>query len=413
MKNKAIYIFAALLTLVACKKTGKAPEYAEGYLSIANMDITVDEELITKAPAEVGGNYIITVLDTEGRVVVTKSYADIKTDGGKVTLREGNYTISACSAAEVPAAAFEQPVYGASAQVEIKAGETTEAGSMVCTLLQTKVTVDYSDEFLLDVTGDGATTVTVTSGFPLEYALSYNGGKPSYNKNAGYFVVNNGASTTMEVSFKGSIEGKTQKMTKVITGIEPRSWHQIKFLKKTSDKGTAEFFISIDGFVEDEPLTNDIAGSELTIGEDPDAPTGDGGIELVSTCDYDITKPIEVPVMGESFVLTMQAKVPGKVKKFTVVIDSDNADFVNSVKAINDGQSELDLINPSDGAISVFTNILPFPYGDGVYNKEVIDFNLSDAQEPLLAFSGSHQFVLKCVDQNGCKKDITIVLVVK
>lgn len=413
MKNKAIYIFAALLTLVACKKADKTSESAEGYLSIANMDITVDEELITKAPAEVGGNYIITVMDTEGRVVVTKSYADIKTDGGKVTLREGNYTISAYSATEVPAAAFEQPVYGASAQVEIKAGETTEAGSMVCTLLQTKVTVDYSDEFLLDVTGDGATTVTVTSGFPLEYALSYNGGKPSYNKNAGYFVVNNGASTTMEVSFKGSIEGKTQKMTKVITGIEPRSWHQIKFLKKTSDKGTAEFFISIDGFVEDEPLTNDIAGSELNIGEDPDAPTGDGGIELVSTCDYDITKPIEVPVMGESFVLTMQAKVPGKVKKFTVVIDSDNADFVNSVKAINDGQNELDLINPSDGAISVFTNILPFPYGDGVYNKEVIDFNLSDAQEPLLAFSGSHQFVLKCVDQNGCKKDIILVLVVK
>ena len=100
------------------------------------------------------------------------------------------------------------------------------------------------------------------------------------------------------------------------------------------------------------------------------------------------------------------------MKKFEVEIRTTSETFASSVASINDGQTVLDLVNPSAGAQQVFSSILPFPYGNDVYDKDVIDFDLSDAQEPLLAFPGDHTFIMKVTDQQGCKKEIPIVLTV-
>lgn len=393
---------------------------ANGNLVLSEDALSYDTEVITKAQIEANGNYAIFINDaTSGDLVLTTTYSAVKGNGNKISLPEGSYTFTARSTAEeVPAAAFEEPVYGASKSFSIQAGQDTQLGSIVCNLLQTKVTISYNDDFLASVTGDCTATVSVTPTSPLVYAISYANGTASYDQSAGYFAVNNGTSTSMEVVFKGSIEGKSQKMTKVFSNIQPNTWHQIKFIKKVGADGNSQFTITIDDLILDEELGNLISGAETSIGEDPMAPAGDGGITLESTCSIDITNPITVPALpaaGEpaNFTLTMKATVPGQVKKFTVEIASTSDAFVTSVKSVNDGQSELDLVNPSAGAQQVFTEILPFPYGAAVKDKDEIDFDLSDAQTPILAFPGTHTFTMHVMDKNGCKKDINIVMVVE
>jgi len=403
-----------MLCLASCNEQQPEIIKADGYLSLD--EISTDESVIvtTKAAVAAGGSYVIQIFDKAGQMVVNTTYSAVKAAGNKISLAEGSYTFVARSTEEeVPEAEFEQPVYGVSKEVNVVSGQTTPLGSIVCTLLQCKVTVSYNDDFLAMVTGDGSTTVTVKSGYPLVYDLKYNSGKPSYSQLAGYFAIEQGTTTTMEVVFKGSIEGKNQKMTKIFTDVQARQWHQIKFVKKVEAEGNADFTITIDDFVEDQELANDIKTAETIIGKDPDAPTGDGGIKLESTCAFDISQPIVVPPMGNPFVLTMKATVPNKVKKFTVEIQSTNPNFINAVAAINDGSNILDLVNPSAGAIAVFTTILPFPYGDQVYNKDSIDFDLSAAQEPILAFVGTHTFVMNVTDMKGCNKKINVSMVVE
>ena len=410
MKKNIILLIAAALMSAACSE--KQHDIVKiGYLSFNGCGLEVDTDVTTKSVMPAGGNYTIIVEDKSGALDPIKTdYKTVKDNDNKISLPEGNYTVIARSEEDVPGAAFEQAIYGAQKDVSIKSGEETAIGEMICRLLQVKVTVDYSEEFLAMVTGPCTTTVSVSPLYPLAYNISYVAGSTTYDHSAGYFAINNGTKTTMEVVFKGNVDGGVKTMTQTFDNIKPCTWHQLKFVKKAAEEGSAEFSIVIEDYVEDVDLGNDVAGSESIIGDDPDAPKGDGGITLESTCSYDLSQPIVVPAMGNPFVLTMKATIPNAVLKFSVDISSTNPDFVDSVKMINDGSATLDLVNPSDGAISVFTTILPFPYGDKVKDKTDIDFNLSDAQEPILGFKGTHTFTMNVMDKLGCKKSINVIM---
>ncbi len=380
-----------------------------GTLSFASMQLVVSEEVnpATKAEAA-GGEYVLSIYGSDAALVSQKTWSEVR-GTGSMLLPAGDYTMDVrSSSSDVPEAKFNSPVYGASSSFSIKAGETTALGSITCTLLQAIVTVSYNDAFLDTVTGDGKASVELQSGYPLDYALSYNEGEPTYERRLGYFALN-GTESTVSVTFKGSIEGKTQRMTATITGVKARDWHIITFLKKVDADGNASFSVSIDGLVEDIELSNDVTADEDGDGEDPNAPVGDGGIELVSTCSYDISETVIVPATGE-FPLTMTAKIPNGARKFTVDIASTNADFIASVNTV--GGTTLDLINPSEAALGVF-DIVPFPHGSELSGKTAIDFDLSGAQTPLLAFPGTHTFTMNVVDTKGCRKSIPISLKVE
>lgn len=373
------------------------------------MALEVSEEVnsVTKAEAA-GDEYVISVYDAASTLVSQKTWGEVRTTQS-MQLPAGDYTLTVrSSSSSVPEAKFNSPIYGASSTFSIVAGQTTSVGSITCTLLQAVVTVSYNDAFLETVTGDGKTTVELTSGYPLEYTLSYSDAGAQYDRRLGYFAVNS-ESATLFVTFKGSIDGKSQKMATSISGVKARDWHVITFLKKVDADGNASFAVEIDGLVEDVELENDIDAQEDGDGEDPNAPQGDGGIELVSTCSYDITSEIVVPATG-TFPLTMTAKIPNGARKFTVDIASTNADFIASVQTV--GGTTLDLINPSEAALGVF-DIVPFPHGSELAGKTEIDFDLSGAQTPLLAFPGTHTFTMNVVDAKGCKKSIPISLKVE
>lgn len=407
-----ILAFVSLLA-VSCKDDifgYQSRNDGKGTLTVGNL--ALDEELIpvSKAVSAAPGSYRLFVYNTAGDLVWEKSYEEVKNAPHGESLLAGSYTLVVRSSSdEAPAAAFETPVYGTSTAFSITAGQTTNLGTLTCTLVQCAVTVGYNEDFLATVTGDGYASVEVTTGSPLDYQLRYNGGSPAADGRMGYFAVNGGDNTTMTVTFRGSLDGKNQKMRTQLGGIKARDWHKITFLKKVDGSGNAIFGIEIDGLIADAELVNDVTGEEIGDGNDPNAPSGDGGIQLISTCDYDINVPVVVPATG-TFPLTMKAIVPNGTRKFTVDIASTNADFIASVNSV--GGCTLDLINPSEAALGVF-GIVPFPHGAELAGKTEIDFNLAEAQVPLLAFKGTHSFTMNVTDAKGCRKSIAISLVVE
>lgn len=399
----------SLFAIAGCRNS--AIDEGTGTLQIDSESFNIDEEVpVAKSSvAPVGDTYLLVFVNSKGEVVKKITYADVQKEGWKLTLPADSYVLTVSSIdGDVPYCIFDTPVYGAQKEFIILPGKTTVLGDVTCKLLQAKVTVGYSDEFLQDVTGDGKCTVSVFSGYPLVYPLQYNGGSPTYSGSEGYFAVN-GDDATMSVTYEGEIKGSPQVMTQTFVGIKPCTWHKITIVRKSSGAGNAGFEIAIDGIIDDQELDGGFNAAEKVIGDDPDAPKGDGGIRLESTCSYDITKPIVVPAATQPFVLTMNAIVPGSVARFTVDIESTNQDFINAVIMANKSTT-MDLINPSEGAIDIFTNIIPFPYGDAVYGKTEVNFDLSKAQVPILAFAGTHTFVMHLRDQKGCRNDVSVVM---
>lgn len=425
-------IFAVLmlsLALAACDRdkfeypTGDKLGF--GILSFANLGIGVDasvEELGTRAGEIVDADetYHITVTGTDGTVYFDDSYGAAKQSNG-ISLPESKdgqtYTMTVRSTkADVPAADWENPVYGATVDnISITAGEETALpNDVVCTLLQHKVTVDYNDDFKNMVRGNSSTTVTYNndSGSALSYALNYANGRVTREERAGYFnVLPNG--TTLEVKFTGEMdlndngEVKRYSMTKAFEGVSAKTWRHITFIKKIDEEGNATFDIQINDYVEDLPLEEVVDGQESTLGTDPNAPLGDGGIKLVSTCDFDITQPIVIPASTTPLVLTMNAEVPNGVRTFTVEISSDSSNFMKALDVV--GGPVVDLVYPSELAIGIF-EIVPFPHGVEMVGMTEVPFDLGAAQTPLLGFPGTHTFTMHVQDQTGCKNTVTIIM---
>jgi hypothetical protein len=416
MKKILSLILLASAMMTSCSKDtfnyGGEEQVKFGTLSFAG-ELTVNEDVEVVTRASEVDNYSILVYNSENVLCLDTTFgAIINNSQGEVLLPEGVYTVVAQSAKNVPAAAFETPIYGVTKEnIEIKAGEVTPIGELVCKLVQCKVSVAYNDDFIDMIAGNCTTTVTI--GGELEFPVTFDNvtGKVSYKKENGFFQVNNGENTTMEVKFNGVMnvdgEKKTQRMTKAFENIQPATWRQITFIKKVDEEGNATFDIEISNYVEDSTLGEDIEGSEETLGTDPNAPQGDGGIELVSTCDFDITQPIVIPESTTPLVLTMDANVPNGVRKFTVTISSDSPNFMAALDVV--GGPVVDLVNPSELAMGIF-DIVPFPHGSELVGMTTVPFNLSAAQTPILAFPGNHTFIMSVVDQKGCKKDVTIVM---
>ncbi len=187
MKNKFIIAAAsaALMLFASCQKSPVSSE-ENGFLTFGGFSLEVDEALVTRAD-DAGDNYSISILNSDQQTVLTKTYAEVRDNENRISLPAGSYTLVARSlAGDVPVASWENPIYGTTKEFLIEAGEVTEIGNLVCTLLQCKVTVAYSDEFLAAITGDGTASVEVTTGYPLDYKLNANG---TYDQSAGYFAV--------------------------------------------------------------------------------------------------------------------------------------------------------------------------------------------------------------------------------
>ena len=415
MKKLILFALSALVMMASCQKSPVSDNKGEGTLSFNSFSLEIDETVITKAdPAP--GNYHIAILNSEGSTFLTTTYNEVKNNGYKLSLPAGNYTLSAASSSEeIAYAEFENPVYGVTKEFSITAGEVTEIGELTCTLLQCKVTVSYSDEFLSKVTGDCSTKVSLKRGYPLTYALNAD---KTYTRDAGYFLVEG---TTLEVQFQGSCEGQNKKMTTTLRDIAPKQWRQIQFVMKENEQGDATFDIVIAQMVDDGILNGSVpADDEEVSGEDPDAPIGDGGITLypdyAAGCDAqisDLTNILIAPLEGEGarqMSIKLKAEIPNGIRKFNVSIVTDNPQFAKAAAAA--GADNLDLLNPTPENEAIFM-VVPFKNGPELLGMTEVDFDLSTAQAAILNYPGSHTFIMTILDAQGCKNIIEVTMVVE
>lgn len=407
---------AAMIFAVSCTEDFRRHEnVTTGFLSFEHFTIHsgLDVEVVAKSVTEASGDYTINIYDANDDLVKNVSYAEAKQSGYGIELAAGNYRLEVMSGV-LPVSAFDNPVYGATDAFSIVAGGKTDLGDVTCKILQCAATVDYDDALKEIMTGDGKTTVEVTSGYPLTYALNYNGGNITREERIGYFSLESGA-TTMVVTFSGKVNGSTQKMTKYISGIKAGELRQIRFIKKVNAEGDATIDITINGYVEDADLQAFIAAPQLdVIGEDPEAPKGDGDIRLLFEPDctmFNDLSNIVVPTLDQATMdLRLIIMAPGGIKKLGVVIQSTNAAFIGAVEAA--GGPELDLVNPSAESEVIF-QVVPFPHGADLLGATEVHLDLSAAQAPILGFAGSHTFTMKVTDNNNCRNEVAVTMIVQ
>lgn len=410
----SILAVSALFVFAGCNET--FPETSNGYgkLCFNRFAISggVEAELVTKSVDEAPGDYRIEIFDQAGETVFKGTYADVKATGYGIELRAGDYSVQVQSK-DIPVAAFSDPVYGAYSVFSIKAGETTELEPVVCKIMQTAATVSYDQDLVDIMTGDGEATVEVTSGYPLSYKLNYNGGNIVYDNRIGYFAVEE-EPCTMVVTFVGMVNGSKQKMTKLLSDVNVGDLRAITFIKKVDEEGNVSFDVKVVSYVQDEELyAESIVDKQEVIGDDPDAPKGDGGIKLEfapGCTQFTDLENIIVPPSGTPMDLRLLATVPDGVKKFLVKIESTNAAFSSAVVAA--GGPVLDLVNPKPESEIIF-EVVPFPHGASILGQTSVAFNLSAAQEPIIAFEGTHTFTMQVTDKNSCHKDIIVKMIVK
>ena len=469
MKRIFSVVMFAAIALTSCHTdvyhyTNLEPGY--GILSFANADITVSEEVETRAGTD---NYCIWVLDSEGKEIdLDKTsentyiqYSNIVSSG--IKLPAGDYTLVAQSQSKIPTSEFEAPVYGAEKSFSITAGEETIIEeTIICKLWkQVKTTVEYNEFFLEHLNGAGKATVTINNENPLVYNVVGNAtsNPESQEKRAGYFDLSEYAATeviSLEIEFEGPMlvkeEGSTeytqknQKMRYAISGIKAGQWRQLKFNMEEDKDGNAAFTITIDDMVVDLPLVEDVvAGEDDSLGDDPNKPKGDGGIKLLWTAgstddarkewnsyntvstdentgrDY-INKPSIVINALEELVFT--AEIPNNIGEqgiFTVDITSDNASFENAVEMVSPTR-HIDLINDVATVEGLGQFEINFPSGEEVTSDSTDDdnikrltFNLSEAVGILTSvpYVGTHTFTMSIQDATGCSNIIALNLTIE
>lgn len=389
-------MFAAL-ACVACDKDNfsfSGIEEGYGVLSFADADFIVSEEVETRADAA-KDNTVIWVLKEDGSMydlapenddIDYTTYGAVKSKG--ITLPGGNYTFRAQTDAEIPMAGTT-PIYGIEKEFSITAGEVTPLGELTLTLYkQVKVKVQYNPVFQSSLVNNNVTTEVAIND---ESKMTFEGTNPD----SGFLYLeltedNKDTGVTMEILVNAEMnvkEGnvtsvKTQKMSATISGVKPCQYRQININKEEIKDGGANFTIVVDGLEVDTELSTDISASEGSLGDDPNAPKGDGGIKLINIAGLDTTTtptqaewnnsftedemdeethPAEIVITKDMTQLQFQAEVPDKVCNFKVTIKSDI--IAGMLPELEIYDPELDLIKDVKD-VKEIAKVIPFPFHD-------------------------------------------------
>lgn len=332
-------------------------------------------------------------------------------------------------------AEWSAPYYLGSQTFDIRNGEVTDVGPIVCKLANVRVTIDYGPKLLEATGGEGFTiTVTSTPGVYLQYT-----GKET---RSGYFAYT--GQTTMVARFQGRVNGVDEDFSHVLENIAPGQHRKLTFRLNYNpnvpddEVGTIEGqgimvscstkTVNVDGNViqeEDIQESGDRPGQEGDEpgGEDP-KPGEEGNITFTSeTLANDDNgnvlddTPNNAADFGEG---KKEAKIhihsDAPIASFKVKIDSETLtpEVLEGVKLA----AEFDLADPRvkvDGEEKDLTEGLKglnFPVGDEVKGATDLDFDITQFV-PLTMIYGAanHRFILTVTDNAGNSKTLTLLIV--
>lgn len=331
-------------------------------------------------------------------------------------------------------AEWSAPYYLGSQTFDIRNGEVTDVGPIVCKLANVRVTIDYGPKLLAATGGEGFTiTVTSTPGVYLQYT-----GKET---RSGYFAYN--GQTTMVARFQGRVNGVNEDFSHVLENIAPGQHRKLTFRlnynPNTPDDevGTVDGqgivvscstkTVSVDGNViqeediqesddrpnqEEKPKPEDPQpGDEDKITFTSETLANDNGNVLDDTpnnaADFgEGKKEAKIHIHSEAPIASFKVKINSETLTADVLSDVKLApefDLADPIVTTDDGEKK-DLTEGLKG--------LEFPVGDEVKGATDLDFDITKFV-PLTMIYGAanHRFILTVTDNAGNSKTLTLLIV--
>lgn len=325
-------------------------------------------------------------------------------------------------------AEWSAPYYLGSQTFDIRNGEVTDVGPIVCKLANVRVTIDYGPKLLEATGGEGFTiTVTSTPGVYLQYT-----GKET---RSGYFAYN--GQTTMVARFQGRVNGVNEDFSHVLENIAPGQHRKLTFRLNYNpnvpddEVGTIEGqgivvscstkTVNVDGNViqeEDIQESGDRPGQEGDEpgGEDP-KPGEEGNITFTSeTLANDDNGNVldDTPNNAADFgegkkdaKIHIHSDAPIASLNVKIVSNFLTEDMLSGVGLT----SEFDLANPVKNGTDYTEGLkgLGFKVGDEVKGQTELDFDITTFM-PLIFEAGDHKFIITVKDENGVSKTLSLLI---
>lgn len=419
--KKIIPVILIAMALTACHRSAQ-PSEGVGTLSVKMAQD--GDYIITKASNTDVNEFTIDITrPSDGYVKHFDRYGDMPQ---VLELGSGNYTITAQSPV-TKQAAWDLPIYGASANFSIIVGELTPV-TMVATLQNMKVSISLSENFKKELSNY---TVTVTNASSWETAdpevntlvwadkAAVDEGRP------GYFSV---APLMVKVDAYRAIDGSETHAALSIAQVAARDHHIIKLDAKVT--GTVSgISLTVDDSVNDKDDDVDVPGwDEVPVegggnGEGGDDGGDDGGDNPPASTAPTMTwaanpdfNPVPIQTeMDVDIVITAQEGI----KDFLVLVDSNVlAETIAQMSGHNDytyspgNPFVMDLIK-DDGLTTALTGLIPVK--DQLEGQTTVNFSLSQLVPLILTYapaSGSeHIFTLQVTDAKDQTLEKAVIFV--
>ena len=433
-KFTAVALFASLL-MIGCVSevldNGGNIENntSKGKLSIEalTIDCRIDESdpdvgVLSKKSTRsevVVDNFDCSIINGDNEVVLSFKFSERPTEA--IELETGDYLFKIVSG-EVPAAAWETPVYGAVKPFKIVRNETTTLAEVVCSLMQIKVSVEFAPD-LLERLGEKTITTVSVGDNSLEYSLT--------EKRAGFFYapeVSNTISLRISGTYAADKENfKIIEMNKEVRDVKAGQHSKIHFFIEHADQGNINVGVTVRDWVTDEVVPCNVAdlvkeeewtepGGGNEGDDDPVEPAEDPSIVWDK---HDISKREPIVAGLEVDLLISASK---GIKEFLVEIRSASltpeelaGTGLCNVLNICYPQQSYDSRNP-ETFIDVEEPLrgLGFAVGSDVVNKTFVKLSITKFMGVLQAVSGSdlknHDFVITVTDNEGNTTVKTLML---
>ena len=392
MKKILICSLLAAVSVISCKRT-EIPTTSQGDGKLTfNLTSETDYILVRSSVDYTDfSNYDVVI---NGPVIIREKYSEFA--GKVVELGSGTYTITVTSPDTAPAA-FEQPIYQAVDEFQIRAGEVT-ALDLVCRPANCKVTIELSDNFKKEL----STYEVVIGNGVGQLVWTKDATKNDFADNkAGYFDPRG-----LEVKVKGhrSIDNSEATAVYYVKNPLPGDHHVIKLdAKVTGTIGGIQIGVR-DDFNE---IFNDIeiGGIDESYVDRPDFDGDDSGDEEEITNNNKIiweANPTFQPIdITSSSQISMIISMPAGIETFVVNV-SDN--FKPAVSVITDGGVDyIDLINDARIEAEFGGDKSALPTGPQIYQQTEVVFDLTSFVGILCATAKGMDvsFILEATDANG------------
>lgn len=452
MKKIFISILAASAIFAGCNNT-LIEDTDTGYGELT-LDLTASDEFeaVSKASetrAKLRNEDVneFTIKMTRESDGLVKEYARFGDMPQMVQIPSGRWTLEVSSPQALPAA-FDQPVYGAKHEFDVKIGEVSSE-KLVCTLQNIKISFQLAEEFALELKDY---TITVSNGEGAENTLYWTSvesevedqfttkdmSKPGYFEVAPHIVI--------RVDAKRKLDNSDAYHEIALSDAEARDHVNVKLGAKVT--GQSGFQLTIDPAVNERDEEANVPGFDEDPVEDPwdkpvdggDTGSGDGNTgsgDDTGSGDGDgdegsgdaVENPIKLEWTGKSSLpevteiqkdmdVNLKLTSPAGIDQFKIKIESDTPGFLTLVSRMTasprtEPSSDpviVDLVNDQT-AVTAFKSVGLKTgeelTGDGITE---ISFALS-MLVPMIPSAGQagpdtyHTFTLMVADKNGIENE--------